>query len=258
MKLKKKYGQNFLNDGFYVDKIRDFVKLYKGRNMFEIGPGSGALTRVLLENGEYVDAVEIDEELKPALISLKKKFNRLNVTFGDALKIPFDRLLTQPGRYIVFANIPYYITTEIIESLVLNKERFEQAFLTIQQEAAERICAPAGARASGAISFFVEYHAWRKLLFKIPRTAFTPVPKVDSAFICLSFRDRPPIETPYHKIEPIVKTAFKQRRKTLKNSLKELFKDPETILKKAGLSVNSRPESLSLRDFEKIFLMSLE
>ena len=252
-RAKKKYGQNFLSDMAYSERIGEAAMAKKGGNVFEIGPGGGVLTRILLRHASHVDAIEIDEDLRPVLSRLEGEYKgRLSVTFGDFMKIPVRDLLKMDGEYSVFANIPYYITAPIIERLIGSRDRFDEIYLTVQKEAAERICAPAGSRESGAFSFFVEYHAERELLFEIPREAFTPAPKVDSAFIRLKIRREPPCEAPYSKIEPVVRTAFSQRRKSLRNSLKRLSPDISDVLERAGVSPESRPEKLALSDFARI------
>ena len=251
---KKRYGQNFLTDSTFVDKIKEELKKNNPKLVFEIGPGTGILTRELLQVAQFVDCVEIDRDFEKPLEQLKKEFEgKLNVHFQDISESKIEDILTYKNeKYDVYANIPYYLTTEIITKLIENRQYFKDIFLTVQKEAGERICAKEGSRESGAITHFVEYYAERKLLFKIPKTAFTPEPKVDSAFIHLALREKSNFDIPFEKIKPIVKITFEQRRKTLKNSLKSIVENPDEILKKVGIDEKARPENLSLNDFYNI------
>lgn len=253
IKAKKKYGQNFLSGGGFAERIASCSEAFSGMPFLEIGPGTGMLTAPMLERASFIDAVEIDEDMKRFLGPLSDSSEgRLRVIYGDFMDMKIDDILSKSGRYCVFANIPYYITAPIIEKLIAFRDRFSDIFLTVQKEAAERICAPAGSRDSGSFSFFVEYHAERRLLFEIPRDAFEPVPKVDSAFIHLKIRENPPVDVPWMSIEPVVRTAFLQRRKNLRNSLKKMCPDIDAVLAMAGVGASARPETLSLSDFARI------
>ena len=253
IKAKKKYGQNFLSGGDFIERIAECSNPFSGRLFLEIGPGTGLLTAPLLERALHLDAVEIDNDMKRFLNPLEvSSKGKLRVAYGDFMSMDIDEILSQSGKYCVFANIPYYITAPIIEKLIYNRDRFSDIFLTVQKEAAERICAKEGSRASGSFSFFVEYYAKRELLFIIPKEAFEPVPKVDSAFIHLNIRNNPPVNTPWEIIEPVIRTSFLQRRKNLRNSLKELCPDIDSVLEIADVKPSARPESLSLVQFSKI------
>lgn len=256
MKLKKKYGQNLLVDAGYIEKMLKASNVRAGDAVFEIGPGSGLLTEALLRRSISVVAVEIDADFSGSLSKLQRMYpERLEVVYGDVMEFDLEKHLG--GRRLplkVFANIPYYITSPIIELLIGGRRLFSDIYLTIQKEVAQRICAGPQNRARSSFTFFAEYYTCPELLFCIPASAFLPAPDVDSAVIHMEIRSKPPVLPPFGELEPLIRRAFQQRRKGLRNSLKGLApgRDISELLKEAGVDPLARPETLGLEDFARI------
>lgn len=245
---RKHLGQNFLFDPSILLNIIRSAALSDKDMILEIGPGPGRLTRLLAERVKKVIAIELDPYLYNNLTQELKDMNNIDLVLGDALKFPFERL----DSFKVVANIPYYITTPIIFRLIEAAQKLESMTLTIQKEVAERIVAGPGTKAYGVLSIMVQFRTEPDLKFIIPKEAFRPVPKVDSAVIHMKMRKGPAVSvTDEALFTRVVKTAFSQRRKTLSNSLKA-FRDIKDILIQAGIDPQRRPETLSLEEFAKL------
>jgi len=278
--MKAPLGQNFLKDRRILNKIVNACAFTSQDTVVEIGPGKGALTRLLASRLKTLYAVEYDKDLVDHLqLSFPKTgkgdmfpANRrgtcplshgIHIVHADFLKWNFDDV-PQPVK--VIGNIPYYISTPIIERLLEHRAHITEAFLTVQKEFGERLAAkpggpPAlsgrkpGGKDYGSLSCFVQYYADVKVLFKIKNTCFTPPPKVDSCFVRLIFHPKPA----YHpkdeqKMFTVIRTAFTQRRKNILNALSPLVsKDTlSAILVRLGLSPQARPETLSLQNYVAI------
>jgi 16S rRNA (adenine1518-N6/adenine1519-N6)-dimethyltransferase len=248
--MAKRYlGQNFLYDPSILKKIIEAAQLNTEDLVVEIGPGHGSLTKMLAEVVGKVIAVEIDEEL---FIGLKKEFaayENVEIVHEDALKYPYEGL----GKFKAVANIPYYITTPLIFRLFDARKNLESMTLTVQKEVAERIVAGPGGKDFGVLSIMVQYYAKPGLKFIIPRGAFRPVPRVDSAVVHFKILDRPSVNVDNEKLFfSLVKTAFSQRRKFLSNSLKSIREDVKEWLAKSGIDPNRRPETLSIEEFARL------
>jgi 16S rRNA (adenine1518-N6/adenine1519-N6)-dimethyltransferase len=255
--MSKKYlGQNFLFDPSILKKIIEVSEINENDTVVEIGPGYGNLTKLLAEKAKKVIAIEIDHSLYKRLKEDLKDFKNIELIHGDALKYPYENI----GLFKVVANIPYYITTPLIFRLLEAREYLKSMTLTIQKEVAKRIVAIPGNKDYGVLSIAVQYYGKPELKFIIPKGAFRPVPKVDSAVIHVEIKKG--FET-YVKDErlffKIVKTAFSQRRKMLSNSLKNLAKNINEILINAGIDPKRRAETLTIEDFVRIAnLLALE
>lgn len=246
---KKQLGQNFLYDPSILCRIADAAGITSADMVVEIGPGPGTLTRLLAEKAGKVLAIELDAELVGRLRREFIAYGNVEIIHGDALGFPYESV----GEFKVVANIPYYITTPIIFRLLDAGSNLKSMTLTIQKEVAERIAAGPGSRTYGVLSIMVAYHAETELKFVIPREAFSPVPKVDSAVIHASILDRPPVTvTDERLLFALIRTAFSQRRKTLANSLKGMSPDIREILLAAGIDPQRRPETLSLQEFATV------
>ncbi|MBI5849326.1 MAG: ribosomal RNA small subunit methyltransferase A [Nitrospirae bacterium] len=242
---KKHLGQNFLFDPSILLNIIRSANLSAADTVLEIGPGPGRLTRLLAERVNKVIAIELDHYLYNKLTEELKGLANVELVLGDALKYPFERL----DRFKVVANIPYYITTPIIFRLIEARKSVESMTLTIQKEVAERIVAGPGTKAYGVLSIMVQFRAEPELTFIIPKEAFRPVPKVDSAVIHMKLLKEPAVSVQDEVLfTKVVKTAFSQRRKTLLNSLKA-FNNIRDVLVQAGIDPQRRPETLSLAEF---------
>jgi 16S rRNA (adenine1518-N6/adenine1519-N6)-dimethyltransferase len=265
MWMKKSLGQNLLTDRNYQLKIVKAMNVGPCDLMIEIGPGLGAMTDHFLPSCLHYAAVEIDDRFAEALQSKFGDNARFELVHKNFLKIDLAVLANdlrsrfpESKSLIVFGNIPYNITTPIITTLI-EQRVWDDAFLTVQNEYADRLVAPPGSKTYGSITLFVNYHLAIKKLFKIPSGVFHPIPKVDSAFLYLTPLAVPAVEVPDEELLfKIIRTAFSQRRKMLGNTLKnlqvedvsdqKLFKSIEGC----GINLKLRPEQLSISDFAKI------
>lgn len=272
---KKRLGQHFLSDPSILKRIVEAARLDPEDLVVEIGPGPGRLTRILAGTVRRVIAIELDEALYRALRDEYAQEESIEVVYGDALEYPYEDL----PEFKVVANIPYYITTPIIfrllekNSAYLNmpkgvqdiprsgKEgipdfrtnRLKSMTLTVQKEVAERIVARPGGKDYGVLSIMVQYLGDPELKFVIPRQAFRPVPKVDSAVIYIRIREHPAVNVRDEgQFFRIVRTAFSQRRKMLSNSLKSFGGNVKEWLDRAEIEGVRRPETLSIGDFVRL------
>lgn len=248
--MPKKYlGQNFLFDPSILSRIIEAANIKHNDTVVEIGPGYGTLTKLLAGVAKKVIAIELDYELYEKLKEELKEFRNIEHIHGDALKYPYEKL--EPFK--VAANIPYYITTPIIFRLIEARKNLISMTLTVQKEVAQRIVAKPNTKDYGVLSLAVQYYSNPELKFIIPKGAFRPVPKVDSAVIHVEILDRPRAIVADEKLFfAIIRTAFAQRRKMLSNSLKSISQDIKGILISAGIEPVRRAETLSLEDFAKI------
>ncbi|MDQ7823754.1 MAG: 16S rRNA (adenine(1518)-N(6)/adenine(1519)-N(6))-dimethyltransferase RsmA [Candidatus Eremiobacteraeota bacterium] len=257
--LQKRLGQHLLTDPYFLESIVKAASLGSDDSILEIGPGPGNLTKHLLGAAARVAAVELDRRFEPELRRLEQGARgRLALFFTDILAFDFSALPALcRGPWKVLANIPYYISTPLIEKLLEHQGLFSHIYLTIQRELAERICAPGGSRDRGSFTFFVEYHAVPSLLIHIPAAAFTPPPEVDSSLIGLTIRETPPADSSPRLLFSIIRRAFAQRRKGIKNSLKGIQPVPgdrilSEVLRSCGIDPMARPETLALADFDRL------
>ncbi|GAB1349525.1 16S rRNA (adenine(1518)-N(6)/adenine(1519)-N(6)) -dimethyltransferase RsmA [Ignavibacteriales bacterium] len=221
MKPLKRFGQNFLTDPHYINKIVDSFSPQKNDTVLEIGPGKGAITEKLLSASEDLRVVEIDTR---AIELLKVKFPALQIIEGDFMDVNI-REVAGNNKLRVIGNIPYNITTPIIFKLLEEREVVHDVMLMVQYEVARRITAPPGNKEYGILSVVLGVYASLEYHFKVPSTVFFPKPKVDSAIISLRFdKDESLIED--HKLfRRVVRTAFNQRRKTLRNALNPVLSE---------------------------------
>lgn len=257
--MPTKLGQNFLKDQSVVKRIIESARLSADDVVLEVGPGRGILTADLAKIAKQAVAVELDHSL---IAPLEERFaNKHNVTIveGDILKINLPELVTghlsSVIGYKLVANIPYYITAKIIRLFLETKYPPKEMILMVQKEVAERICAPAGKMSLLAVS--VQYYAEPEILFTVPKTAFDPVPEVDSAVIRIrnydsGFKNKEEAA----RFFQIVRAGFSARRKTLANNLANgLHLPKETAfgkIKSAGLSEKVRAQDLSVADWKTL------
>ncbi|MBA4349565.1 MAG: 16S rRNA (adenine(1518)-N(6)/adenine(1519)-N(6))-dimethyltransferase [Thermodesulfovibrio sp.] len=248
--MPKKYlGQNFLFDPSILRRIIDVSGVTHNDTVVEIGPGHGRLTKMLAEAAGKVIAIELDSELFKKLKDELKEFNNIELVHGDVLKYPFDEI----GPFKVVSNIPYYITTPIIFRLLEARKNLKSMTLTIQKEVAERIVAKPDTKEYGVLSLAVQYYAKPEIKFIIPRGAFRPVPKVDSAVIHLDTLKKPKVKVHDEKLFfRIIKAGFSQRRKTLSNALKPIAKNIKELLIDAGIEPIRRSETLTIEEFARL------
>jgi len=242
---RKHLGQNFLIDPKIKEKIVLSCNLKKDEKVLEIGPGLGHLTEVILPQIKKVYAIEKDARYAEELAK-RYPHDRLEVIETDILKFDLSKL---PVGLKVIGNLPYYISTPIIERFIEYRASFPECFFTVQKEFAERLVAKSGTKAYGSLSCFIQYYSDVKILFKIPAGAFRPPPKVMSSFIQISFR--PPVTqvADEERLFKLIRTAFGQRRKKISNSIKALFQTNTEIFAQCGLSGEERAEDLSLKNY---------
>jgi 16S rRNA (adenine1518-N6/adenine1519-N6)-dimethyltransferase len=248
--MAKKYlGQNFLFDPLILSRIVGAADIGSEDLIVEIGPGPGRLTGILAERAGRVVAIELDDRLYERLKVELAGFDNIELIHGDALKYCYECL----PEFKVVANIPYYITTPIIFRLLHAKGNLKSMTLAVQKEVAERIAAKPGTKAYGVLSLVVQYHTKPDLKFLIPKEAFRPVPKVDSAVVHIRILDKPFVEVKDEKLFfRIIKMAFSQRRKMLSNSLKSARENVKEWLTRAGIDPQRRPETLSIEEFTRL------
>ncbi|KLO21910.1 dimethyladenosine transferase [Marinitoga sp. 1197] len=246
--LKKSLGQNFLSTQEYAKKIVEKAEIKKGDTVIEIGAGAGTLTEELVNSGATILAFEIDERLKPLLEERFKSFNNIKIEFMDFLKADLSKVSSP--KYV--ANIPYYITSPILEKIFLETPNFQIALLMVQKEYADRMIAKSGKNYS-PLSIFVQFFCTVEKILTVPPHAFIPNPKVDSVVIKLTpKKNRPDIDK--NKFFKFIHIAFSQRRKTIKNNLKKIFDtNTEIVLKKCNVDPKTRPENISIEKFVEIF-----
>ncbi len=254
--FKKRWGQNFILDLNLLRRLVDKAGIQKGDRVVEIGPGAGTLTRMLLEKGAQVLAIEIDPTLLPILAKVLEGTAGI-VVQGDALKVNYDEITAAHGMvppYKVVANLPYYITTPLIMGMLENGYQVADIVVMVQKEVAERLTASPGTKEYGAVTLAVEYYAETEILMQIPRRLFVPVPEVDSTLL----RIRPRPKRPGNEILfQLIKAAFGQRRKTLLNALSSLQSDADkdkimVALARVGIDPRTRGEALSLTQFQQL------
>lgn len=250
----KSLGQNFLIDQNIIDKIIREGNI-QDENILEIGSGIGTLTVSMAKLAKKVVVVEIDEKLKPILSETLFGMDNVEVIFSDILKTSLDKIsqVSFNGEsYKVVANLPYYITTPILEYLLKSKSNISEIIVMMQKEVATRIVADVGTKEYGSISVFLKYFGESEILMNVPKTVFMPKPKVDSAVIRLKIRDNIDIEE-VESLEKVLRAGFGKRRKTILNSLSSGLNREKIevleILEKLGINENSRAENLSLEEF---------
>lgn len=255
--FSKSMGQNFLINPSVCPRMAESCGADASCGVLEIGPGVGVLTVELAKRAKKVAAIELDRRLLPVLAETLADYPHVKVIEGDVMEVDLLRLFREefPGmRVHVCANLPYYITSPVLMRLLEQRLPIESITVMVQKEAADRICAVPGTRASGAVSAAVRYYAEPELLFRVSRGSFLPAPKVDSAVIRLRVRKQPCVQV---ENEPLffslVRASFGQRRKTLCNAAAAGLGIPKELLAKwmaqCGLPPQIRAESMTLQQF---------
>ena len=249
-------GQNFILDDTLVESIVYAAGIAPGDRVLEIGPGAGVMTRHLAEAGASVTAVELDQSLEPVLGAVLDGVEGARVVFGDAMKLDIGGLMEgQPYR--VVANLPYYITADVVQRMITQEHKPEKITIMVQKEAAERMMAKMGSKIWCALAATVQYFGKVSVLMEVPPEAFTPRPHVDSALIEIALFDEKPVEAQDEKMMlKVIAACFAMRRKTLLNNLCASFSvSRETAggwLEKAGLSDKIRGEALTLEQTARL------
>jgi 16S rRNA (adenine1518-N6/adenine1519-N6)-dimethyltransferase len=254
LRPSKGLGQNFLADPSALRRVIDAAEIQPGDTVLEVGPGLGSLTRLLSLEAERVVAVEIDIKMVSALEDLLQPYPNVELIHADILEVNLGELFPA-GRYLVAANIPYYITSALLRHLLEAPNPPSRLILTVQKEVAERICAPVGNLSLLALS--VQVYGSPKIAAKIPAGAFYPAPKVDSAVVRIDLYPQPLIEPDkLDKYFRLIKAGFSQKRKTLRNAISAGMRwskdETEKILADAGIDPQRRAQTLSLDEWKSL------
>ena len=253
--MSKKLGQNFLIKRTVVDQIVRAADLHEGEPVLEVGPGIGTLTQGLAQSGADVTAIELDTRLLEVLDTTLAAYDNVKLIHGDVLKLHIPEIM-EGKPFKVVANLPYYITTPIIMSLLESKLPIERLVVMVQREVALRMIAQPGSKDYGALSVAVQYYTEPDIVLDVPPKAFMPAPAVTSAVIRCVLRDKPPVDVIDEKrFFRVVKAGFAQRRKTFSNTMKTtgLSKEQiEAILAKANIDGQRRGETFSLQEFADV------
>lgn len=255
IKMSKKLGQNFLIKRGIVDEIVHAAELTPGEPVLEVGPGIGTLTQGLAQSGADVTAIELDRRLLAVLDTTLASYDNVRIIHGDVLKLDVPSIMNHKPFKVV-ANLPYYITTPIIMSLLESKLPIERLVVMVQKEVALRMVAKPGTKDYGALSVAVQYYTEPDIVLDVPPKSFLPAPAVTSSVIRCVLRDKPPVDVIDEKLFfRVVKAGFAQRRKTFSNTMKTtgLSKDRiEELLAKANIDGQRRGETFTLQEFADV------
>lgn len=252
--FKKKFGQNFLIDQNILTNIVSAAKI-DGKNVVEIGPGIGALTQFVADKAQQVYCFEIDETLKPILAETLAPYSNTEVIFQDILKTDLTQYSFLSEGFSVVANLPYYITTPIIEHLIPYREHIESITIMMQKEVAERIQAQPGNKQYGSLSIYLQTYFEVEIAFIVPKTVFMPAPDVDSAILRLvPKREMKMSEEVFQTFERLIRVAFATRRKTILNNLQREYgrEEAERFLVQAGIELTKRPEQIDIHQYSEL------
>ncbi len=246
----KKYGQNYLISELPVQKMVEAAGIKPGDVVYEIGPGFGILTFELLKAGAVVRAFEIEQKLKPYWEKYQAEYPNLEIVWGNVLWQWDEYVKNEKRPYKVIANLPYQITSEVLETILESSNQPEQVICMVQKEVAERIVARPGDMSILATS--IQYFGIPKIVAKVSRGSFWPSPKVDSAVISITQIQPRADSTIFFKL---VKAGFHHKRKKLLNNIVEAYHIPktevETVFESLNLNYNIRAEELSIEEWEK-------
>ncbi len=252
--FKKAFGQNFLTDDNLLAEIVDKAGITSEDTVLEIGPGAGALTRHIAKRAKKVVCYEIDTKLKPVLEDVLSGQDNVEIIFSDIMKCPIEQVENKlGGKYVMVANLPYYITTPIVMKFIEQAKNLKAMVIMVQEEVALRFASPAGHADYGAITVGINLRGSAEIIIRVPREKFTPAPNVDSAVIKITIDENKFNGIDFSKVREVVRIAFSSRRKMLVNNLMNGYKIPREkaneILEKAEISLTERGESLSAEQF---------
>lgn len=244
----KNLGQNFLINEEALNTIADNVT--NQDTIIEIGPGLGTLTSILLEKAKKVVVIELDKKMIKILEDRFMLYKNIEIINEDILKVNINEIAPKAK---VVANLPYYITTQIVTKII--QSNVKDITILIQKEVAERMCAQPGDKKAGAITYYINYYADATIVQNVPKESFLPSPKVDSAIVRIKKLDKPRVKVINEEILfKIIKGNFTKRRKNLLNSISNVIEKDKLkeILKKLEIDENQRGEELTLEQFAQI------
>ena len=251
-RFSKSLGQNFLVDKNFVDKIVDAADV-SGENVIEIGPGIGTITYEMAKVAKKVVAIEIDDSLIPIIEENMAEFDNFDLIHEDILKADLEKIVVEEfagESFKVVSNLPYYITTPIIEKLVTSNLPCTDMTIMVQKEVADRMLATEKDKEYSSLSVFVRYYSDAKKVTNVPKSVFMPQPKIDSTVLKLELRKYTD-DVDEAKLFSLIHAGFNKRRKTILNSLSDVVEKEKLRLafEKLGIKCNLRAENLSLDDF---------
>lgn len=247
-RARKRFGQNFLIDQGVINSIVRCIGPRERDNLVEIGPGQGAITEQLLEACPNLNVVELDRDLIPVLLAQFASVPGFKIHQADALQFDFAQLATPERPLRIVGNLPYNISTPLIFRLLSYHGLIEDMHFMLQKEVVQRMSAGPGDKNHGRLSLMTQYYCAVENLFEVGPECFRPIPKVDSAIVRLTpYKELPLVADDIVMLETLVRTAFQQRRKTLRNALKQLF--ASFTIADMGIDLSRRPETLSLEEY---------
>jgi 16S rRNA (adenine1518-N6/adenine1519-N6)-dimethyltransferase len=250
-RARKRFGQNFLHDQHVIARIVKAITPKEGQVLVEIGPGKGAITEPLLETCNQLTTIEIDRDLAAMLRDRFAANPGFRLIEHDVLEFDFASLNAPPGALRILGNLPYNISTPLLFHLLQYHDLIADMVFMLQLEVVDRLAAGPGDPDYGRLSVMMQYFCKVEKLFKVPPGAFLPQPKVESAIVKLTpLRPLPYPATNIDTFTTVVRAAFSQRRKTIRNTLKNLLSSDQ--LASLELDLNLRPENLSLEDYVRI------
>ncbi len=250
-KARKRFGQNFLHDPYIIGRIVDSIAPEPDQHLVEIGPGQGAITKELLRAAGSMDAVELDRDLIGPLAQMCAGIGDLRIHSADVLKFDLCSLAPSGEQLRVVGNLPYNISTPILFHLLERSHCIRDMHFMLQKEVVLRMGSAPGNKQYGRLSVMLQAQCEVTHLFDIGPGAFNPPPKVDSAFVRLVPHPAPPFHIEDQKLfSQVVAQAFSQRRKTLRNSLRELL--DASVMERLGIDPGLRAEQLEVADFVRL------
>ena len=251
---KRSLGQNFLTDDALFEQLVSISGVSKDDKVLEIGAGAGGMTKALSKACRHVISIEVDATLLPILRVTLENCKNVELVHGDVLRLNLPELTKKLGDFHIVANIPYYLTTELMNLLLTSGMPIASINLMVQKEAAERMVAKPGEEGYGMLAVRAQYSYMPEIAMDVPACLFTPPPKVDSAFVIMPRREKPCVDVVDEALFfRVAAAAFAMRRKTMENNLIASFRisrdEAKAWLENCGISSGARGETLSLRDF---------
>ncbi|NJH84993.1 16S rRNA (adenine(1518)-N(6)/adenine(1519)-N(6))-dimethyltransferase RsmA [Staphylococcus agnetis] len=263
--FKKSLGQNFLIDVNIINNIIHASGIDERTGVIEVGPGMGSLTEQLAKNAKHVMAFEIDQRLIPVLKDTLSPYDNVTVINEDILKADvktaINTHLADCDKIMVVANLPYYITTPILLSLLESNLNIDGYVVMMQKEVGERLNATVGTKAYGSLSIVAQYYTETSRVLTVPKTVFMPPPNVDSIVVKLMKRSTPIVQVNNEQqFFKLTKGAFGQRRKTIFNNYQNVFQNGKSLkteimawLEAAGIDPKRRGETLSIQEYARLY-----
>ncbi len=256
-RARKRFGQNFLTDQGIINHIVRSIRPKESDRLVEIGPGQGAITQQLIESCPSLQVIELDRDLIPILLAQFAKYDEFTIHQQDALQFDFSSLIIDDRPLRIVGNLPYNISTPLIFHLLSYQDRISDMHFMLQKEVVNRLVAKPGEKNYGRLSVMVQYYCQTECLFDVPPESFDPQPKVDSAIVRLEpYKTIPYAAKNIEHLNKLVNLAFQQRRKTLRNTLKQLV--DTTVIESLDINTGLRPENLSVEDYVNLSNILIE